>query len=95
MFLIALTCGRWAWCPTFSSGVRTPDSSMLLPSSFCTPLREPERRGKDEAINECGGMSQRQRLDQSRDNSHLHWLNSPSNALYGLDMAVSGCVFRC
>ena len=41
-------------CPTLGSGARTLDSSALLPSHFCTPLKESGRPDKDEAVNEVG-----------------------------------------
>jgi len=74
---IVLTCGKWVWCQTLNS-----NSSMLLPSHFCTPLNEPGRPGKDKVVNEVGGMSRRWMLRQGRVNSHLRWPNSSSNTLH-------------
>jgi len=89
---IILTCGKWAWCQTLNS-----DSSMLLPSRFCTPLNEQGRPGKDEAVNEVGGTSWRWMSRQGRVNSHLHWPNSSSNTLHRIwhnsTIAVGGCAF--
>ena len=61
---IASTRGKWARCPTLSSGAGTLDFSPLLPSRLCIPLKESRRPGKDEAVNECRETSRRQRLSQ-------------------------------
>jgi len=40
---IALICRKWVRHSTHHSGARTPDSSSLLPSHFCMPLKETGR----------------------------------------------------
>ena len=46
---ISLTCGKWPWHSTLSSGARILKSSTLLPSRFCTHLKETLRQWRHQA----------------------------------------------